>query len=429
MSVRKAAALAVAQLGVAAFFVAGTTRSSLGDSAAWFVLAAAIVGAFVRAIDIESWALLIPGGAVARVHQAFGARAAKAAAAAGLVERLLLAALACVVIGQYASTVALTAIAGWRLTGLRETGRLRDDRCGVAGRAPVAPRPDRVGPDVRPDRARRVDCRRHPDARDGLGPRQPVARTGAVGRSRVAASASRASPAGAHSTPCWSTSSASRWRSPPSAAVTPSRARRTNCGRPAFRRCSGRACSSPCSRSSPPCRGAFLFVLLVPAADQAALDERAARGAGAASCRTVRGRETSSRSRSSGPRRCCWCPRRTSRLSDAEQLLQRLSVEGALSERLAFLHTRFGTPSRAIDVAAAATILVMFVSGGRVGWLAHAYAMAIVATLALKIAALVRLRRLRPAARPFQAPFNLHLGAREIPFGLLAPRCSSALER
>ena len=117
MSVRKAAALAVAQLGVAAFFVAGTTRSALGDSAAWFVLAAAVMGAFVRAIDIESWALLIPGGAVARVHQAFGARAAKAAAAAGLVERLLLAALACVVIGQYASTVALTAIAGWRLTG------------------------------------------------------------------------------------------------------------------------------------------------------------------------------------------------------------------------------------------------------------------------------------------------------------------------
>ena len=118
MSVRKAAALAVAQLGVAAFFVAGTTRSSLGDSAAWFVLAAAIVGAFVRAIDIESWALLVPGGVVARVDQAFGPRAAKAAAAAGLVERLLLAALACV-IGRAVrgSTVALTAIAGLRLTG------------------------------------------------------------------------------------------------------------------------------------------------------------------------------------------------------------------------------------------------------------------------------------------------------------------------
>ena len=111
-------------------------------------------------------------------------------------------------------------------------------------------------------------------------------------------------------------------------------------------------------------------------------------------------------------------------LGDAEQLLQRLSVEGTLSERLAFLHTRFGTPSRAIDVAVAATILVMFVSGGRVSWLAHAYAIAIVATLGLKIAALVRLRHQRPAARPFQAPFNLHVvgpgGTREIPLGLFA---------
>ncbi len=163
MSVRKAAALAIAQLGVAAFFVAGIARSSLGDSAAWFVLAAAVVGAFVRAIDIESWALLIPGGAVARVHQAFGPRAAKAAAAAGLVERLLLAALACIVIGQYASTVTLTAIAGWRLDGLPEARRLRDRGGGVTDRAPVAPRPDRLGSDVRPDRERCLDCRGHPD--------------------------------------------------------------------------------------------------------------------------------------------------------------------------------------------------------------------------------------------------------------------------
>ena len=125
------------------------------------------------------------------------------------------------------------------------------------------------------------------------------------------------------------------------------------------------------------------------------------------------------RSRWSEPRLAALVPAAHVALSDAEQLLQRLSVEGALSERLAFLHTRFGTPSRAIDVTAAATILVIFVSGGRVTWLARAYAMAIAATLVLKIAALVRLRRLRPATRPFRAPFNLHVGAREIPFGLL----------
>ena len=80
----------------------------------------------MRAIDIESWALLIPGGFVGRVASAFGARAVGFAAAAALVERLLLGALACVVVGHYAAEVAVTAIAGWRFTGLRETGGSRD---------------------------------------------------------------------------------------------------------------------------------------------------------------------------------------------------------------------------------------------------------------------------------------------------------------
>ena len=117
MSVRKAAALAIAQLGVAAFFVAGVTRSALGESAVWFVLAATVLAAFVRAIDIESWALLIPGGFVSRVTSAFGPRAAGLAKAAALVERLLLGALACVVVGHYVAGVSATAIAGWRFTG------------------------------------------------------------------------------------------------------------------------------------------------------------------------------------------------------------------------------------------------------------------------------------------------------------------------
>ena len=69
LSVRKAAALAIAQLGVAAFFVSGVARSQLGEAAGWFVLAATVLGAFVRAIDIESWALLIPGGFVSRVRE------------------------------------------------------------------------------------------------------------------------------------------------------------------------------------------------------------------------------------------------------------------------------------------------------------------------------------------------------------------------
>ena len=118
MSVRKAAALALAQLGVAAFFIAGVSSATLGPSAGWFVLVAAVLAAFVRAIDIESWAVFIPGGFVGRVEYAFGPSLADGAAATVLTERFVLAALAAVIVGHYASGVAVTAIAGLRLTGL-----------------------------------------------------------------------------------------------------------------------------------------------------------------------------------------------------------------------------------------------------------------------------------------------------------------------
>ena len=117
MSVRKAAALAIAQFGIAAFFIPGLARVAVGDSAGWFVLAAAVLAAFARSIDIESWSLLIPGGFVGSVTRAFGPRAAGVAKAAALVERFLLGALACVLVGHYAASVSASAIAGRSFTG------------------------------------------------------------------------------------------------------------------------------------------------------------------------------------------------------------------------------------------------------------------------------------------------------------------------
>lgn len=113
--VRKAAALALAQLGVTAFFLAGVARPLLGESTPWFVLTAVLISGWARAVDIESWALFIPGGSVGRVQQAFGSGAARVAAASGLVERILLAALAGLVAGHYAAEFAVGAIANWRL--------------------------------------------------------------------------------------------------------------------------------------------------------------------------------------------------------------------------------------------------------------------------------------------------------------------------
>jgi hypothetical protein len=59
MSVKNAAALAIAQLGVSAFFVSGVLREAIGDAAGWFIVAATGLSALVRAIDLESWALLM----------------------------------------------------------------------------------------------------------------------------------------------------------------------------------------------------------------------------------------------------------------------------------------------------------------------------------------------------------------------------------
>ena len=147
MSVRKAAALAIAQLGVGAFFIAGVAGAALGESAAWFVLAATLLAAFVRAIDVESWALLIPGGFVSRVTSAFGARAAGLAKAAALVERVLLGALASVVIGHYVASVSATAIAGLRFTGFVTAGGSRHAHRHRASSA-LLWLPTRIGRDV-----------------------------------------------------------------------------------------------------------------------------------------------------------------------------------------------------------------------------------------------------------------------------------------
>src|SRR5262249_18557404 len=116
MSVSKATAMAVAELGIAIFFVAGVARSFVGDGAAWFVLAACVVGVFVRTIEIEVWSFFIPGGVIGRTECAFGSRVANIATAAILTERLLFVALACVLCGQYIVSVAGGWMAQWSVT-------------------------------------------------------------------------------------------------------------------------------------------------------------------------------------------------------------------------------------------------------------------------------------------------------------------------
>jgi len=116
MSVSKATALVLAELGVAIFFVVGSARSYFGESAPWFVLGAGLLGFLVRSIDIESWAFFIPGGLIGRTERVFGSRAGSFATAAMLTERLLLVVLACVLCAQYAVSFGTSWISQWSVT-------------------------------------------------------------------------------------------------------------------------------------------------------------------------------------------------------------------------------------------------------------------------------------------------------------------------
>jgi magnesium transporter len=106
-------------------------------------------------------------------------------------------------------------------------------------------------------------------------------------------------------------------------------------------------------------------------------------------------------------------------LLDLERLLERWSTDGLLPSELAALHSRFGTPTRAIDISVAVVALATVVSDGHVVWLARAYAISIALLLVLKAAALVRLRPQTRGERPFTTPVTWHVGRRELPIGLL----------
>src|SRR4029078_6003339 len=116
VSVSRAAAFALAELGIALFFSVGVARSFVGEAAAWFVLAACILSALVRPLEIESWSFFIPGGLIGRTSRAFGPPLGNIATAAVLTERLLLVALACVLCGQYAVSFGAGWMAEWSVT-------------------------------------------------------------------------------------------------------------------------------------------------------------------------------------------------------------------------------------------------------------------------------------------------------------------------
>ncbi len=96
--------LTLSELGAAAFFINGITQSRFGSAGSWFVLVAVMISLVIRVVDVEMWALFVPGGLSGRVSEAFGPRLSMTAAAVALLERLLFVALAAIVAGRYAVT-------------------------------------------------------------------------------------------------------------------------------------------------------------------------------------------------------------------------------------------------------------------------------------------------------------------------------------
>jgi magnesium transporter len=416
MSVRKAGALAIAQLGVAAFFISGVARSAVGESAAWFVLAATVLAAFVRAIDIESWALLIPGGFVSRVANAFGPRAAGLAKAVALFERVLLGALACVVIGHYVASVSATTIAGWRFTGYV---RPEDPATLVAvGVIALLWLPTRIGLAI---------------GRDGL------ARSVWIGvvillvtiawglvtlaRSDIVVPALAALPPVAAIT-SWQPLDVALAILLGFALVLPVAG-------------GGEALARAAHELPPPrvqamrrigllivlfagvatALGTLLALLLVPASEHALWANAPLAGL-AQHLAAPSGVRVLMAVALGGAAMLILVPAAHVAIGDAEQMLHRASTDGTLPSGLASLHTRFGTPARAVDVTVVALALVVLASGGRVAWLSRAYAVAIAAMVLLTIASLARLRRTRRSPMPFKAPGNIRFGGTELPVGL-----------
>ena len=107
-------------------------------------------------------------------------------------------------------------------------------------------------------------------------------------------------------------------------------------------------------------------------------------------------------------------------LGDAEQMLHRVvgRRHAAARARRRCTHASARPPAPSTSPSLA-TILVVLASGGRVAWLARAYAIAIAVMLVLTIAALARLRRSAPGDVAVQGARQPALRRPRAPLGLL----------
>src|SRR4051812_49450410 len=69
LSVSRASALALTELGVGLFVVMGVAGGRVGAWALPAVVAAALLAVYARHLDVASWGLLLPGGLPSRLER------------------------------------------------------------------------------------------------------------------------------------------------------------------------------------------------------------------------------------------------------------------------------------------------------------------------------------------------------------------------
>jgi len=411
-SAYRAAALAVPDLGFAVFFVVVQARSEVGSAAPWFVLAAVLIGIFIRRLDLESWALFIPGGLTGRVDAAFGARAAMAATAVVIVERVLLAALACVVFAHYAASL---------LFAVRGVGRV----------PPMAAAADLTSVFAIALlgwlwlRARRgwllSVARRTQHVWLAVGTLVTLATFGVVSAARSWTSTEHVllqAPSSLGAAGWWPfvLALATFGQSSPAIGVGDSLPRIARELEPprsvglkrtvALTWVYGLAVTTIVS---------FLYVALVPMTGtsrwiDAPLIALALNVAAPAWVRAVLALGVvlaAALLLGQATRAALW---------GAESVLARLAERDVLALIFRARDPRFGRYAAAIDTVVAAAAAAIVMSGASRAWLASAYAFAVLTTFVVQIGALLRLRRL-PAGGPLRLPLNFRIGRREWALG------------
>ena len=425
VSVGRGAALALVELGGAAFFASGVAERAIGPSAPWFVLAAVLVGIGLRAVDLEGCALFVPGGLWGTVKEGLGRPAARLTAAGLLVEHLLLGALSASLAGHYFAAVATMALGVSRIrtnlaaadlatlaaVGLlgavwwwqREGRPLWSDtltrivtavvallagvvcwaligavvRGGFRGILP--PLPSDAGLQrVLADGALRLPAI----------VRLPLELLTALGYCLFALGGSDAL---AHVAPELQQPRILNLRR--IARLLSFYALFVTAG----------AAFAAAALGPPDVRTAWFDAALVavPAALPGPVWVRVLVALGCVCAIAVLLAGAVLRAALS-----------------VQSVLSRLSDEGLLAGTLRSSNRHFGSQSRVIDLVAIAQLTIIVMSAGQVSWLARMYAVGLVCVAFLKIATLIRFRSLRPEPRAFRVPLNVRRAKGEWPVGL-----------